>query len=126
MDKEELQKLLKQFTQEEIREALGQKPKDKKRRRGKGKRKKSPPTNNQEPKTVNKFDDMISNISLSADEKKELAEAEQSDIWQNRILIEGRGTLLAGKHLGALHAEETLRCFLLKFIIGKDGSATAA
>ena len=79
MDKEELQKLLKQFTQEEIREALGQKQKDKKRRRGKGKRKKSPPTNNQEPKTVNKFDDMISNISLSADEKKELAEAEQSD-----------------------------------------------
>ena len=35
MDKEKLKDLLKQFSQEEIREALGDKKKDKNRRRGK-------------------------------------------------------------------------------------------
>ena len=67
MDKEELQKLLKQFSQEEIREALGQKPKNKKRRRGKGKRKKNYPAVTNKNAPVNKFDDMMQSISLTAD-----------------------------------------------------------
>tara|TARA_R100001198_G_scaffold33951_1_gene18332 strand:+ start:4462 stop:4857 length:396 start_codon:yes stop_codon:yes gene_type:complete len=79
MDKEELQKLLKQFSQEEIREALGQKPKNKKRRRGKGKRKKNSPAATNKSAPVNKFDDMMQSISLTADERKELADAEASD-----------------------------------------------
>ena len=79
MDKEKLKDLLKQFSQEEIREALGNENKNKNRRRGKGKRKKSgnkrrPPRN-----TENKFDDIISTIRLSPDEEQELKEAESID-----------------------------------------------
>ncbi len=79
MDKEQLKDLLKQFSQEEIREALGNEKKDKNRRRGKGKRKK--PNNKIRPQqnTENRFDDMISTIRLSPDEKKELKEAEMAD-----------------------------------------------
>ena len=70
MDKETLKDLLKQFSQEEIREALGNESKNKNRRRGKGKRKK--PDNKKEPQgnVENKFDDIISTIRLSSDEEK--------------------------------------------------------
>jgi len=85
MDKEQLKDLLKQFSQEEIREALGDKKKDKNRRRGKGKRKKS--SNDKEPinnkklqeSSENKFDDIISTIRLSSDEEKELRDAAEAD-----------------------------------------------
>jgi|10_taG_2_1085330.scaffolds.fasta_scaffold00383_4 hypothetical protein len=79
MDKKELKDLLKQFSQEEIREALGNESKNKNRRRGKGKRKKS--NNNRRPQrnAENKFDDIISTIRLSPDEQKELKEAEKAD-----------------------------------------------
>lgn len=85
MDKEQLKDLLKQFSQEEIREALGDKKKDKNRRRGKGKRKKT--SNNNKPSDIkkpqnsseNKFDDIISTIRLSSDEEKELRDAAEAD-----------------------------------------------
>lgn len=79
MDKETLKDLLKQFSQEEIREALGNENKNKNRRRGKGKRKK--PSNKKGPQgnVENKFDDIISTIRLSSDEEKELREAEKAD-----------------------------------------------
>lgn len=76
MDKEDLKELLKQFSQEEIREALGEQKKNN-RRRGKGKRKKRANQNIQ--KTVNKFDDIISTIRLSPEESQELKEAEAAD-----------------------------------------------
>ena len=76
MDKQEqLKDLLKQFSQEEIREALGNEKKNKNRRRGKGKRK----NKNPRPEFVNKFDEMMQDISLTSDEKKELKQAEEAD-----------------------------------------------
>tara|TARA_R110000751_G_scaffold72839_2_gene147503 strand:+ start:3709 stop:4104 length:396 start_codon:yes stop_codon:yes gene_type:complete len=79
MDKQQLKDLLKQFSQEEIRDALGDEKKNKNRRRGKGKRKKS--NNNKRPQDnfENKFDDIISTIRLSPEEEKELKEAEKAD-----------------------------------------------
>jgi|TARA_R110002020_G_scaffold99276_4_gene235775 DNA-directed RNA polymerase subunit RPC12/RpoP len=78
MDKEQLKDLLKQFSQEEIREALGNEKK-KNRRRGKGKRKKTSNKKRPQDNVENKFDDMISTIRLSADEEKELREAGKAD-----------------------------------------------
>jgi|TARA_R110000824_G_scaffold3391_3_gene16144 DNA-directed RNA polymerase subunit RPC12/RpoP len=79
MDKQQLKDLLKQFSEEEIRDALGDEKKNKNRRRGKGKRKKS--NNNKRPQDnfENKFDDIISTIRLSPEEAEELKEAEKSD-----------------------------------------------
>jgi len=79
MDKEQLKDLLKQFSQEEIREALGNEKKNKNRRRGKGKRKKPNNKRRTQQDAENRFDDMISTIRLSPDEKKELEEAEKAD-----------------------------------------------
>lgn len=79
MDKEKLKELLKQFSQEEIREALGNENKNKNRRRGKGKRKK--PNNKRRPQknTENKFNDIMSTIRLTPNEEQELREAEKAD-----------------------------------------------
>tara|TARA_R110002012_G_scaffold214684_3_gene385782 strand:- start:2062 stop:2499 length:438 start_codon:yes stop_codon:yes gene_type:complete len=94
MDKKEaLLKLLGQFSEEEINELLSSKKedkdddgvftinKDKKRRRGKGKRKRGNNKNqeNKDSNFVNKFDDMMGNISLSSDERKELDQASKAD-----------------------------------------------
>ena len=79
MDKETLKDLLKQFSQEEIREALGNENKNKNRRRGKGKRKKSSNKKKPQGNVENKFDDIISTIRLSSDEEKELREAAKAD-----------------------------------------------
>ena len=79
MGKEKLKDLLKQFSQEEIREALGDKKKDKNRRRGKGKRKKSNENKKPQESSENKFDDIISTIRLSSDEEKELRDAAEAD-----------------------------------------------
>jgi hypothetical protein len=79
MDKEQLKDLLKQFSQEEIREALGDEKKNKNRRRGKGKRKKSNNKTRPQENFENKFDDIISTIRLSADEERELKEAGKAD-----------------------------------------------
>ena len=55
--------------------------KDKKRRRGKGKRKRGNNKNQENKNTdfVNKFDEMMGNISLSSDERKELDQASKAD-----------------------------------------------
>ena len=79
MDKKELEELLKQFTQEEIKEALSNTTNKKKRRRGKGKRKRNKNSIEKKPSSENKFDDIISKISLSSDEIRELEEAKKSD-----------------------------------------------
>jgi len=79
MDKETLKDLLKQFSQEEIREALGNENKNKNRRRGKGKRKKSSNKRRPQKNTENKFNDVMSTIRLSPDEAQELKEAEKAD-----------------------------------------------
>ena len=71
MDKKQLKELLSQFSKEEILDLISDtesKPTNKKRRRGKGGRKK----NKSKPKFVNKFDEMMNNISLTNDEIKEL------------------------------------------------------
>ena len=99
MDKKEaLLKLLSQFSEEEINELLSAKEeddndgvftinKDKKRRRGKGKRKRGNNKNQENKNTdfVNKFDEMMGNISLSSDERKELDQASKADKNNHKV-----------------------------------------
>ena len=89
MDKKQLKELLSQFSKEEILDLISDtesKPTNKKRRRGKGGRKK----NKSKPKFVNKFDEMMNNISLTNDEIKELKLAEQSDAASEQNPFRGR------------------------------------
>tara|TARA_R100001129_G_C5314011_1_gene245961 strand:- start:752 stop:1144 length:393 start_codon:yes stop_codon:yes gene_type:complete len=90
MDKQEIEELLQQFTQEEIRDAISSSSKNKKRRRGKGKRKKNSSPKTQSQSSGNKFDDMMSNISLSSEESKELKEAAKSDSMANQTQNKGK------------------------------------
>tara|TARA_R110002020_G_scaffold264880_1_gene479651 strand:- start:640 stop:1026 length:387 start_codon:yes stop_codon:yes gene_type:complete len=86
MDKEQLKQLLSEFSKQEILELISDKPVNKKRRRGKGKRK----NKSSKPDFVNKFDEMIQNISLTNEEKKELKQAEQADSTAKTNPFRGR------------------------------------
>ena len=89
MDKKELKELLSQFTREEILDIVSEvedKKPNRKRRRGKGSRK----NRQSKPGFMNKFDEMMNNISLTNDEIKELKLAEQSDTASEQNPFRGR------------------------------------
>jgi hypothetical protein len=73
--KEQLLKLLSEFSEEELSELL---PAKKKRRRGKGKRKKRQQPI-KESNTNNKFDEIMGSIILTSDERQELDQAKKLD-----------------------------------------------
>lgn len=75
VDKKELLKLLSELSPEELESIM---PK-KKRRRGKGKRKKNRSANKPSASEENKFDDMLSSIRFTDEEKRELEEATKVD-----------------------------------------------
>ncbi len=75
VDKKELLKLLSELSPEELESIM---PK-KKRRRGKGKRKKNRSANKPSASEENKFDDMLSSIRFTDEEKRELEEATNVD-----------------------------------------------
>lgn len=75
VDKKELLKLLSELSPEELESIM---PK-KKRRRGKGKRKKNRNKNKPTTSEENKFDDMLSSIRFTDEEKRELEEASKVD-----------------------------------------------
>jgi nitrogen regulatory protein PII len=90
MDKKEIEELLQQFSQEEIKEALSKATKNKKRRRGRGKRKNNSKAQTKKQNSNNKFDDIMSTIRLSPDEVQELKEAAKADKMANQQQFKGR------------------------------------
>ena len=78
MDKEQLKQLLSEFSKQEILELISDKPVNKRKNKS------------SKPDFVNKFDEMIQNISLTNEEKKELKQAEQADSTAKTNPFRGR------------------------------------